>query len=177
MTRTSFRALGILLVCFVVTVGCSRSGNTEAAQTVSVEDIGTNVTLIGMLGQPLGKVIAIKAHWERPLNTKDSSLQLVVLAVNDQMLEKPVYFHINQVETVKVDGKLPTPTLVSSENLEGVEWNLRAIEGGHFELDEIYEAVGVGTPGLPFYLRRFTSRLVCIIEEQSTPAARAISPN
>ena len=84
----------------------------KAVETVEIQvaDIGSKVTLIGYLGQPLGKMMTLKGRWKFPgPATKDDSPILTITHVNDKQLAKPVEFYHAQVEVTDRDGKEISP--------------------------------------------------------------------
>jgi hypothetical protein len=141
---------------------------------VSVEDIGTKVTLVGRLGQPLGKMMEVKGTWSYPLlhtrpgepPAKDDSLRFEVSHVNGKRLPKPVEFHVGLIKAVEKNGKNAIPKYEEHKTLDGVSWTLRAYETGRFDdVPEGYrKELGEPLRQPPAGQRTFTSELVGVVQ-------------
>ena len=142
-----------------VSIGTSslQSGGKDATLAINVDDIGSKVTLVGRLGQPLGKMMKLRGSWKYPNGVmKDSSLWFTVTAVNDRKLATPVKFHIAQVSARTEDHKDAIPAHEHEKDLDGVAWTLKAYETGRF--------TAVPDDGMavqaPYWYRTFTSEVV-----------------
>jgi hypothetical protein len=100
---------------------------------INVDDIGTNVTLVGRLGWPLGKMMKLRGSWNYPNGrVKGYSLRFTVTAVNDDKLATPVEFDVAQIKARKGDDKNAIPEYAHHKDLVGVVWTLNAYETGRF---------------------------------------------
>jgi hypothetical protein len=142
-----------------VSIGTSslQSGGQDATLAINVDDIGPKVTLVGRLGQPLGKMMKLRGSWKYPDGVmKDSALWFTVTAVNDRKLAKPVEFHIAQVSARTEDDKDAVPADEHEKDLDGVAWTLKAYETGRFS--------AVPDDGMavqrPYWYRTFNSQVV-----------------
>ncbi len=142
-----------------VSIGTSslQSGGKDATLAINVDDIGTKVTLVGRLGQPLGKMMKLRGSWKYPNGVmKDASLWFTVTAVNYRKLATPVEFHIAQVSARTEDHKDAIPAHEHQKDLDGVAWTLKAYETGRFS--------AVPDDGMavqaPYWYRTFTSEVV-----------------
>jgi hypothetical protein len=144
------------------------SADHEPAVTVSVEDIGTKVTLVGRLGEPLGKMMEVKGTWAYPEDprVKDYSLRFRVSDVNGKRLPKPVEFNVAQVEAATPAGGSAIPKPEGHKALDGVSWTLRAYETGRFDdvPEEYRKDLGTAPPQPPYCQRTFTSQLVGVVQ-------------
>jgi hypothetical protein len=134
-----------------------RSGGNDAKLAINVDDIGTKVTLVGRLGQPLGKMMKLRGSWKYPDGVaKDYSLRFTVTAVNDHKLATPVEFNIAQISARTEDDKDAIPEYKHQKELDGIAWTLNAYETGRFSAvpDD-----GVAVQ-LPYWWRTFTSQVV-----------------
>jgi hypothetical protein len=141
----------------------------EPAATVSVADIGTKVSLVGRLGQPLGKMMTIRGKWVKPSNfPKPGAFLFIVSHVNGKQLTQPVEFDIGQMEVVMPNGKNALPDFKRQAELDGVVWTLRAYETGRFSTtpEEYWTERGSGPRALPYWTRDFTSELVGIVQHE-----------
>jgi hypothetical protein len=145
-----------------VSIGTSslQSGGKDAALAIYVDDIGTKVTLVGCLGQPLGKMMKLRGSWKYPRDlVKDNSLRFTVTVVNDHKLVKPVEFNIAQINARTKDHEDAIPKYERHKDLVGVTWTLSAYETGRFSAipsDVIVQ--------LPYWHRPFTSEVVGTVE-------------
>jgi hypothetical protein len=137
--------------------------------TVPVEAIGSDVTLIGRLGEPLATMMEVKGTWNRPDgNVKDNSPRFTVTHVNGKQLDAPVVFHIGQVSAKTPDRAEAVPEVRDWDKLDGSAWRMRAYETGalYFEPKEYQEAFD--KPPLPVsvpnWMRGFSSRLVGVVK-------------
>lgn len=139
--------------------------------SVSVDDIGRKVTLVGRLGQPLGTMMTIQGHWAYPDASKgpakDNSIRFTVSHVNGKPLSELVEFDVAQVRAVSAEGDSAIPEQADHrDSLGGVSWTLRGFETGRFDRipDGYWKELGTGWPALPYYVRTFTSELVGVVQ-------------
>jgi hypothetical protein len=142
----------------------TRSSNV----TVSVEEIGKSVTLIGRLGKPLGQQCEIRGRWwlPEPL-VKDYSPRFTVLEVDGVRLDQPIEFNIGQIEARTVEFDNALPPFERWDSLDGQEWRMFAYENGRTHLGPDVppgqrDVFGV-PPAAPYYRKRFTSDLEAIV--------------
>lgn len=95
---------------------------------VNVCDLGRNVKLIGILGEPLGTAVKIKGKWHLPREPeKDSNIQFSVLSIDDRKLDMPLVFYLRQLQITE-DGIHELP--LRNMELNGQEWTMIAYETG-----------------------------------------------
>jgi hypothetical protein len=134
-----------------------QSGGNDAPVAINVDDIGTKVTLVGRLGQPLGKMMKLRGSWKYPSGlVKDYSLRFTVTEVNGQKLPTPVEFNIAQIKASTEDDKDAIPEYERRKDLIGVAWTLNAYETGRFS---VIPQRGFSV-ALPYWQRPFTSEVV-----------------
>jgi hypothetical protein len=158
----------LLLVCAAIALSNSAIGQ-ESIAAVSVEDIGTRVTLVGRLGQPLGKMMEVRGTWKYPSrDVKDYSLRFHATHVNGKTLETPVEFNISQIKAVSQRGVDAIPRGEKRKALDGDIWTMRAYETGRHNAvpADYWKESGQGMPGLPYWHKTFTSELVGIAQER-----------
>ncbi len=140
----------------LATSSLQSSGN-DAKLAINVDDIGTKVTLVGRLGQPLGKMMKLRGSWKYPDGlAKDYSLRFTVTEVNDHKLATPVEFNIAQIKARTEDDKDAIPEYKREKDLDGVAWTLNAYETGRFS---VVPQRGFSV-ALPYWQRAFTSEVV-----------------
>jgi hypothetical protein len=140
---------------------------------VSVEDIGTKVTLVGRLGQPLGTMMEVQGTWSYPRQrpgeppVKDDSLRFRVSQVNGKKLPQPVEFNVAQIEAATRTGKNAIPKFEELKMLDGIAWTLQAYETGRFHHvpEDYWKKLGTAPPGPPSWPRIFTSELVGVVQK------------
>jgi hypothetical protein len=134
-----------------------QSGGNDAKLAINVDDIGTKVTLVGRLGQPLGKMMKLRGSWKYPSDlVKDYSLRFTITEVNDHRLATPVEFNIAQIKARTEDDKDAIPEYKHQKDLDGVAWTLNAYETGRFS---VIPQHGFSV-ALPYWQRTFTSEVV-----------------
>jgi hypothetical protein len=127
---------------------------------INVDDIGTKVTLVGRLGQPLGKMMKLRGSWNYPSGLeKDYSLRFTVTVVNDHKLATPVEFNIAQIKPRTKDHEAAIPEYKRRKDLVGVTWTLNAYETCRFS--EIPSDV---IAQVPYWQRTFTSEVIGTVE-------------
>ncbi len=133
-----------------------QSRGNDAKLAINVDDIGTKVTLVGRLGQPLGKMMKLRGSWKYPNGlAKDYSLRFTVTEVNGHKLATPVEFNIEQISARTQDDKGAIPEYERRKDLDGVAWTLNAYETGRFSAypsDVVVQH--------PYWWRTFTSEVV-----------------
>jgi len=140
------------------------SADRKRTIAISVEDIGTKVTLVGRLGEPLGKLMEVKGTWGYPdARVKDYSLRFRVSHVNGKRLPKPVEFNVAQVKAATRSGKNAIPQFKDHKTLEGVSWTLRAYETGRFR--GVPEELDTAASASPYWWKTFTSELVGVVQK------------
>ncbi len=134
-----------------------QSGGNDATLAINVDDIGTKVTLVGRLGQPLGKMMKLRGSWKYPRGlVKDDSLRFTVTEVNGHKLATPVELNIAQIRARSDDDKDAIPQYQHQKALDGVAWTLNAYETGRFSA---VPQSGFSV-ALPYWQRTFTSEVV-----------------
>ena len=134
-----------------------QSGGNDATLAINVDDIGTKVTLVGRLGQPLGKMMKLRGSWKYPNGVmKDDSLWFTVTAVNGHKLATPVEFNIAQISARTDDDKDAIPEYKHQKDLDGVAWTVNAYETGRFSAIPQHGF----SVALPYWQRTFTSEVV-----------------
>jgi hypothetical protein len=158
----------LVLVWATVMLLDSATGQQPKA-TVSVDDVGKRITLIGRLGEPLGTMIEVQGTWKYPRELiKDNSLRFEVTRVNGKELAKPVELNVAQIKAVTKRNENAIPPYEEHKRLEGVRWTMRAFETGRdnsIPLDYMKES-GQGVGAVPYWFEPFTSELVGIVQER-----------
>jgi hypothetical protein len=173
--KTSWRtvlAAAFLIVLASGTTSLVMSADKERKPkvTVPVESIGSDVTLVGRMGEPLGTMMEVKGTWSQPKEiVKDNSPRFNVTHVNGKKLDTPVEFNIAQITADTPDRKTAIPELNEWKTLEGVSWTMRAYETGdlHIQPREYHEEFGkpVILGSKPYWMRTFTSRLIGVVKK------------
>lgn len=175
MTQKSCRitaCLAFFAILLVVKIMPTQSQEKDKPLSINVEDIGTKVTLIGRLGEPLGKMMNLQGTWKYPEgDVKDSSLRFTVNLVNGHKLAKAVEFNIAQISARSGDGKDAIPVYERRGSLNGVTWNLRAYETGFLRVTPNEDRTGrfAPVPAIPYWYRPFTSQLNGTIQPDTSP--------
>ena len=177
MKKCELIAIGALpwvLACVAIATSPSSSFAQEPI-TVSVEDIGSKVTLVGRLGQPLGKMMEVKGTWRMPDDVvKDYSLRFIVSHVNGKPLKEPVEFNVAQIDAVSKYGNTAIPKyawpIEEQSTLDGVAWTLRAYETGRIDSipPQYWKERGTLEHARPYWTESFTSQLVGVVQPRST---------
>jgi hypothetical protein len=105
------------------------------ASKVKTKDFIEKVTVVGELGQPLGKLVTIRGRWEKRDAPKDfKECYFVISQVNGNRLTKPIEWKSWQIGPVRFLGK-------EKSYSEGDQWELRGYESGLFSgiVDEAYQ--------------------------------------
>jgi hypothetical protein len=148
----------LVMVTFLIAASTSAKFSAAAdkpAETIEIHvaEIGSKVTLIGYLGQPLGKMMTVKGQWKYPgLTVKDREPILTITDVNEKQLAKPVEFYAAQVNATGRDGKKIEPK-------DGDIWILRGYETGSVDIRPDAEL-----SQSPVWARPFTSELMGTVQ-------------
>lgn len=156
-----------------------QSSDIRGACMVNIQDVGTVVKLIGVLGKPLGEKVQIKGRWHLPNDiSKDDSLRFTVTHVNSCLLSSPIEYNMKQVRWTRLsDGGRVSGVVDFSElhfKLEankrlpapGEEWNCTAYETAlvYMPPDESGEDNSLfPTIAVPYYYRPMTPILVAVV--------------
>ena len=71
-----------------------------------VGDIGRELELIGTLGKKLGTRMVVSGRWRYPkFNPKTWSIRFLVESIDNQKLDPPVEFDVNQVNIADAKGE------------------------------------------------------------------------
>jgi hypothetical protein len=171
----SKRSIGAAVLCtalFGTSSLLSSDEDKPKPAVVSVIEIGSKVTLIGHLGQPLGTMVDVTGTWDYPDETaKDYSLRFKISHVNSKRLDRSVELNVAQVNAVTRDGKEAIPDRANHKQLAGVSWTLRAFETGRFHVtpDEYLKETGQRISAAPYWWDTFESELVGIVRERAVP--------
>lgn len=167
----------IYLIVLVPTIAHAEQPTVQ----VPVSAIGSSVSLVGRLGQPLGKMITIQGVWkmDAPVS-KDGAINFHVFQVNGNRLEEPVVFHRYHCTLLNKDGSETGPTYESQQQFDGWQCTLRAYETGGIEGSplEFYKETGGGVPQTMYDGRRFVSKIVGVVKSvkapQKAPSSKAL---
>lgn len=124
------------------------SQSSESTTAVKVTDIGADVTLIGRLGKPLGRMLTVTGTWGFPDQskgpTKDYSLRFSVSHVDGRRLPRPVTLRVGAVHVSDHNGADLIPDRDEHATLDGKRWTLRVYETGRFTVvpEEYWEVRG-----------------------------------
>ena len=167
--KQSFNALSfaslVLLAC------CEAPGGDDETRDISVDEIGTSVTLVGRLGKPLGKMASVRGRWSYPEHAgkpaKGDTIRFKVTRVDNRAPDRPVAFDAGQIVVVDKSNRNVTPSRADLAKLDGVSWTLRAYETGRLlgTPADFWKEVTSGPPATRHWRPTFQTELVGVLQE------------
>jgi hypothetical protein len=151
----SLAAFAIVIGLLFSTLRFSRSEEKTVAKIQLTEILQGRVEVVGLLGQPIGKILRLKGFWrERPFG-KGSSAEFVINNVNETQLAMPIILDSNFVHGEDPRGRRLDLVL-------GETWEMIAYEGIQVSSQEaLNQALGKPLNQNPFDgLRGFISGVV-----------------
>jgi hypothetical protein len=166
MKFSGFFAIAVTSFAAFVIAPFGIGQSTRPQQTVHVDSIGRDVTLIGRLGEPLGTKMTLQGKWGFPETiAKDGSIRFTVHSVNRKPISPQVTFNIYQMRLLDSERREARPSENTWTELNEDEWTMVAYETGCIRItpDE-YRNAKRDFPqiAMPYYTEPFTSELVAV---------------
>ncbi|HUP77371.1 MAG TPA: hypothetical protein VM260_02340, partial [Pirellula sp.] len=108
----------------------------KTSSQVHVNDIGTEIELVGRLGRPLGTMVTIAGTWAYPDQSKGPTkvydLQFTIASVDGTPLATPLTLDVWSMDVLNVDKKSAIPKHAQHSTIDGESWTIRGYETGRF---------------------------------------------